>query len=141
MAINNPVKNEKAHFENDGSKYFVRVMRSLKFKPDDIYYTSPLKCGGREQDKRCRVKCFDLLAREIRMVKPKLILCFASNVLALFGMNQKTSMKSLQGELVYNKEFDAYVLFSCSPQYAYFNEDTQEVFLDAMNKVREIVQA
>ena len=141
MAINNPVKGEQAHFQNEGSRYFARAMKALRFKPSDVYYTSPLKCVGREQSKRCMVKCFDVLRREIEVVKPKLILCFASNVLGLLGMDQKATIRSLHGEVVYNKDFDAYVLFSYSPQYAYYNEEVQEAFWAAMYKVREIVQA
>jgi CRISPR/Cas system endoribonuclease Cas6 (RAMP superfamily) len=48
---------------------------------------------------------------------------FATNVLDMFVSDEKPSMSKLLGEVIYNKEFDVYVLFSYSPQYAFYNED------------------
>ena len=141
MVVNNPVKNESKHFENDGSKYFLRTVKPLGFNPSDFYYTSPIKCKVSkvaDVSKACQAKCMDWLRTEISMVNPKLIICFATNALRLFGVEKK-SMAEMNGEVIYSKQFDAYVLFSYSPQYAYFNDDIQGKFQDSMNILREII--
>jgi DNA polymerase-3 subunit alpha len=140
MVINNPVKGEKEHFTNDGTKHFLKAIKALGFKQSDFYYTSPVKCpfsSVNAVSKECQARCFEALRKEILAVKPKLIVCFASNVLNIFS-GDKPTMGKLRGELVYSKEFDAYVLFSYSPQYAFFNEDAQDKFISAMNILREV---
>ena len=48
-------------------------------------------------------------------------------------------MSKLHGEVIYNREFDAYVLFSYSPQYAYYNEDAVgDKFTKSMGLLGEI---
>ena len=79
------------------------------------------------------------MRKEIEIVNPKLIICFTTNVLDMFVSEKKPSMGKLHGQVVYNKEFDVYVLFSYSPQYAFYSEDVAgDKFLKAMATLGEI---
>jgi uracil-DNA glycosylase family 4 len=140
MVINNPVKGEREHLLNEGTQYFLKKVKEFGFKQQDFYYTGPVKCfveKGKTVTKECEGRCFDLLREEIKAVQPKLILCCASNVLSMFA-NGKPSMGKLHGEVVFNKEFNAYVLFSFSPQYAYFKEEIAPKFYEAMTTLGDI---
>ena len=142
MVINNPVKGEQEHLANKGTKHFLSMVKTLGFTPRDFYYTSPVKCFhkvAKDVTKECEGRCKDFLRREIEIVAPKLIICFATNVLDMFVSDKKPSMSKLHGEVIYNREFDAYVLFSYSPQYAYYNEDAVgDKFTKSMGLLGEI---
>jgi DNA polymerase-3 subunit alpha len=146
MVINNPVKGEVEHLTNKGTKFFLDAAREYGFTPADFYYTSPIKCfhpNPREVSKDCRARCLDFLKKEIAIVAPKLILCFSSDVLNMFVSDKKPTMGKLNGELVYNREFDTYVLFSYSPQYVYYGAvesdgSMTENFKKTISKMAEV---
>lgn len=139
MVINNPVKGEVEHLKNDGTKFFLDTLKNMDIDHRQFYYTSPLKCAmmGKTPSKDCEAKCLDHLRREIALVKPKLIVCFASNALRMFG--REDNMGKHHGQVVYSKEFDAYVLFSRSPQFYYFGRDNTDDFFTVMQTIKEIL--
>jgi DNA polymerase-3 subunit alpha len=139
MVLNNPVSTETDHLTNDGSKYFLKVMKSLGVSPARFYYTSPLKCFYvkiAKAPKECLARCFEYLKEEIKAIKPSVIVCFANQATQFFGGEKE--MRKMDGKVIYNKEFDCYVLFSYSPQYAYFSEDKQASFVSNMAKLRDM---
>lgn len=139
LVINNPVKGEMQHLISDASKCFLKVAKEIGMNQSCFYYTSPLKCifnKVADAPKECQTKCMDFLKNEIQVVKPKLILCFASNALKLFGLEE--NMRKAHGQVFYSREFDCYVLPCYSPQYAYFNEDIMEEFLKGIDILRQI---
>jgi DNA polymerase-3 subunit alpha len=142
MVINAPVKGESEHLTNKGTKHFLNIVKPLGFTPKDFYYTSPVKCFhklAKDVTKECHGKCRDFLRQEIEIVRPKLIICFTTNVLDMFVSDKKPSMGKLHGRVVYNKEFDTYVLFSYSPQYAFYSEDVAGAkFIKAMATLADI---
>ena len=69
-------------------------------------------------------KCSDYLRQEIAIVKPKLIICMNADNIGMFT-SAKPVMRDLHGKVIYNKEFDAYVMFAYSPQYLFFGEDKE----------------
>ena len=142
MVINNAVKSETKHLTNKGTKYFLSVAERRGVPAAAFYYTGAVKCNhsGKDASKQCAGTCMDFLRAEIKLVKPKLIIVFASNVLGMFTSDRKPTMGKLNGQVTYNKDFDCYVLFSYSPQYAFYNEDKVGPQFDtAMNKLGEIL--
>lgn len=140
MVINNPVKNESDHLSSDGTKFMMKELKQYGIKPADIYYTSPIKCfmaGGAKPSKECEGKCYDMLRQEIAAVSPKLIVCCSVNILPMF-VKDKPSIGKLHGKLIYSKQFKCYVLFSRSPQAAFFNEELMEDFKGAMQTLGSI---
>lgn len=141
MVINNPVKTEKQHLTNKGTKYFLNVAEKYGIPGSAFYYTGAVKCNffGKAATKECTGKCMDFLKEEVKLVQPKLIICFATNMVGAFSNERKPTMGKLTGTVTYNKEYDCYVLFSYSPQYAYYNEDKVGAkFDEAINKIGEI---
>lgn len=141
MVINNPVKKEKQHLTNAGTKHFLTTAGKYGLPPAAFYYTGAVKCNhmGKNPSKECMGKCMDHLREEIKIVKPKLIICFATNMVGVLSNERKPAMGKLAGQVVFNKEFDCYVLFSYSPQYAFYNEDKAGAqFEEAMSKLADI---
>jgi len=142
VVVNNPVKGELEHLTNKGTKYFLTEVKKYGLNPSNFYYTSPVKCfhaKGTKPTKECQGKCADFLKREIQIVNPKLIICFATDILGMFIGGRKPTMGKLNGQITYNKEYDCYVLFSYSPQYAYFSEEKAgPKFKESMRKLAEI---
>jgi uracil-DNA glycosylase family 4 len=141
MVVNNPVKHETKHFQSDGSKHFLKTMRGLGFTEGNFYYTSPIKCkhlNYGKADAACQDRCLEFLKREIELVKPKLIICFASSMTGFFTGDPKAQASTLRGQAVYNKTLDTYIVFSPSPQYAYYQEGGQAAFKESMELVRNI---
>jgi uracil-DNA glycosylase family 4 len=140
MIINNAMKQEKAHLTNKGTKYLQQTLYGLGFKGADLYYTSPVKCIFEDPKKISKAEQSwwpDILRREIAIVRPRLIICCASEAIPVFVGDGK--MSKLQGKVIYDKKYDAYVLFSYSPQYAYFQpEKAGEQFSHNMEVVRKI---
>lgn len=143
MVINNNVKLETEHLSTEFTKSFLKEIHSLGLKDKDIYYTGALKCyfnKAQEAPKECAGKCIEYLRREIRAVKPKVIVVFASQAIPMFT-SRKPVIKELNGQVEYNKEFGAYVLYSFSPQYGAFNEAAQAGFKASMATLAEIFGA
>ena len=142
MIVNNPVKNETEHFQNNGSRFFLKTMGDMGFKPSNFYYTSPIKCKQlkpSEPDKAC-VSCADWLKSEIAVVQPKLIVCFVSKYMQFFGADKKARISAYNGQVIYNKAMDAYILFSYSPQYAYFQEEILDKYMESMEVLRTMIE-
>jgi DNA polymerase-3 subunit alpha len=141
MVVNNAVKTEKQHLTNKGTRHLLHVAAEFGFPETAFYYSGAVKCchSGKQPSNACVGTCMDFLRREIEIVKPKLIVCFSSTVLGMFAGIKKPTMGKLNGNVVYSKEFDCYVLFSYSSQYAYYNEDkVGQQFKASMSKLGEI---
>lgn len=125
MVINSSQKNEQKHLKANGTKHFMDVAESIGFKKSDFYYTGTTKCffeSGVIPSNECATKCQDFLIQEIKAVRPKLIMCCNSSLIQTLS-GKKATMGKMNGNVIYNKEYDAYVLFSHSPQYAYYQPD------------------
>jgi len=112
----------------------MKLLKGVGIAAKDIYYTSPMKCffdKGGSPSKDCEGKCLEALRREIAAVGPKLIVCYSSTALPLF-VGDKSSMTKMHGTIAYDKKFGCYIMFSVSPQYAYYQETAQEKFMEAL---------
>jgi uracil-DNA glycosylase family 4 len=141
MVVNNAVKSEKEHLTNKGTRYFLETAKEYDIPASAFYYTGAVKCRHRDKSvsKICLGTCMDFLKREIEVVKPKLIICFATNMLGMFSNERKPTMGKLNGKVIYSKAYDCYVLFSYSPQYAYYSEEKAgPKYKEAMSKLKEI---
>ncbi len=141
MVINSPQKNEQTHLSGEGTKYLIKAMESVGLHTNDFYYTGTMKCffeSGKTPSSACVSKCQEFLIQEIRAVRPKLILCCNSNLISMLT-GKKTTMDKINGNVVYNKEYDAYIMFSHSPQYAYYQpERANDSFMANMNILKNI---
>lgn len=140
MVINNYTPGESEHLTSKGTKYLLNQLSKRDIKRKHIYYTSPLKCrydNPRKADKACASVWPEFLKREIAIVKPKVIVCCCSDAIPIFVPDGK--MGKLVGKVLYNKDYDAYVLFTYSPQYAYFQPDKAlEIFQSSMDVLQSM---
>ena len=143
MVINNALTGEKSHFTKSGSKYFKETMKGMGLNAKHYYYTSPIKCifeYGKKPPKECQANCNEFLKKEIQAIKPKLIICFATQTFNSLTTTTKPMASKMDGKIEYNKEFDCYVFFSYSPQYAaYKGGDIDEKFKENMKKLSEML--
>jgi DNA polymerase-3 subunit alpha len=140
MVINNPVKGEKDLLTTESGKWYLSALSKYGLKSRDIYYTAPIKCAfpkGETACKECQAKCLDYLREEIKAVRPKIIVCHTANVFPIFSV--KDSMGAVDGKVIFNKEFNCYILFCYSPQYAFYNEDKQPKFFNNLSTLGEIL--
>lgn len=139
MVINKPVKNEKKVFDSNLTQYLRDKLKEVGITKRELYYTNYIKCQHKDYNKiskECMGKCVEHLKQEIHAVRPKLIVCCATDIKHVFT-SEKVGITELNGRCIYSEEFDCYVLFSISPQYALFR-DKQEDFDSTMEMIGEI---
>ena len=140
MAINMPTKGEKKLLSKTGTKHFQKSLAQYGITMRHLYYTSVLKAhydNPTKAPKKAIYDGLDVIKQEIIALEPKLIVCFASQAIPLFVPDGKIS--KLNGKVVYSKQYDSYVLFSFSPQYAAYKADEVGALFDAnMVKIYEM---
>ncbi len=137
MVINNITKHQKHLLSGQIGKYLLDQLKINGVKKEDIYMTGVLKC--RSTEKKCIECSAEAIKAEIRLMKPALIICFVGGLVPMFEKGGK--MAKLQGQVKYNSEFDAHVLFSYSPQYAIFQKDkAQGMFENAISKMNTMLE-
>lgn len=140
MVINNAVKGESELLTSDGTQFLIKELKNRGIRSKDIYYTSPIKCffdKGKSPNKECEGKCTTMLREEIAAIRPKIIVVFTATAVPLFS-KEKPQMGKLNNTLIYSKEFGCYVLFSYSPQYAFFADEKQDQFFESMDTLGSI---
>lgn len=146
MVVNNAQTNECEHLTADGTKFLFNALKERGIPSRAVYYTSPVKyvygkdrgTGKRRSAPReVEAKCLEFLRDEIKMLRPKLILCTASQLIPFFS-GEKSGIGKVNGKIIYCKEFDAYVVFSYSSQYAFYNDDVMPAFEKSMDVLGEI---
>lgn len=140
MAINMPTRGEKRLLSKTGTKHFQKSLAQYGITMRHLYYTSVLKVhydNPTKAPKKAIYDGLDVIKQEIVALEPKLIVCFASQAIPLFVPDGKIS--KLNGKVVYSKQYDSYVLFSFSPQYAAYKADEVGALFDAnMVKIYEM---
>lgn len=140
MAINMPVKGEARLLKNRGTKHFQSAMAQYGITMRHLYYTSVLKevhDVPAKASKKSISAGLEIVRQEIVAVEPKLIVCFATNAIHLFVPDGKIG--KLNGRVVFSKQYDCYVLFSYSPQYAAYKAEEVGALFDAnMAKIYEM---
>ena len=140
MVINNPTQYEEEHWTSDSTRYFLKEAHRRGFAPRNFYYTGPVKCRfGKHVDtpKDCAGDCMKILSQEIKTLAPKLIVVCATQIAGHFT-KRKPAMAELAATVEYSKEYDAYVLFSYSPQFAAHDDKANVKFQEAMDVMAEI---
>jgi len=136
MIINGFTKKQRSVTGGKHNAELFSILKKNGIKENQIYYTSPFKCASTR--KKCQSKCPEMLKKEIEIAKPKLIICFAIDAIPVFEKGGK--MANLNGKFLYNSEFDCYVLFSYSPQYAFYKSgDVEEKFIKIMEMAGKMI--
>jgi len=140
MVINNSQKNEDEHLTADGTKYILGALKLLNLNKRDIYYTGLYKhvVDKEKITDEYKQDCFETLLKEIKTFKPKLIICTVPDVLYKLA-DVKGGIKEINGNIYYVSEIQAFLFAVVSPQWAFFNDEANELFLKAFKKLSEIL--
>lgn len=137
MVINTTTGRQKTITGGTHNTLFFDVLKEMGLKKDNVYYTAFQKC--KSDIKTCKTTCYEYLKQEIISAAPKLIICFAVDAVLMFS---KDKMAKVSGQIIYNAEFNCYVLFSYSPQYfANKGEGGEIEFKTNMTKLGTIIGA
>lgn len=137
MVINNKIKRQNHLLSGKVGQYLLDRLKKSGVEKGDVYVTGAMKCQTTFRE--CEINSYEAIKQEIKLVKPGLIICFVGDLVAMF--EPKGKMAKLHGQIKYNSEFDTYVLFSYSPQYAFFQPDkAKELFESAMDKVALVIE-
>jgi DNA polymerase-3 subunit alpha len=137
MVINNKTKRQNHLLSGKVGQYLLDRLKKSGVEKGDVYVTGAMKC--QTTFKECEINSYEAIKQEIKLVKPALIICFVGDLVTMF--EPKGKMAKLHGQIKYNSEFDTYVLFSYSPQYAFFQPDkAKELFESAMDKVALVIE-
>ena len=141
MWINNNQQNEVEHLKAEGTLYLVKKLKEAGFTKGNMYYTGLLKhyfAKEEEPDKEYMKVCMDVVRTEISTFNPSLVICSIPDVVyALTG--EKGGIKALNGNVYYVKDLDTYVLACASPQWAFYNDEGERLFDEAMETLKKIL--
>jgi len=140
MVINNPVKSETENLKDRGTRHLLTIFKKFGLRQKLLYYTSVFKCHSdiNKVPKFCQDTCLEHLRDEINAVQPKLILCCSAQATQVFEPGKKKS--KINNRILFNKEFDCYVFFSHSPQYAFYQmEKVGDVFEKNIKKISKMI--
>jgi len=144
MVINNTQKNEIENLTADGTKYLLKGFKQyLGLTPSKIYYTSYIKHVLDEDKQDELFKKYpslykDIIKKEIQLVKPDFIFCCVSSLVEMF-YGEKIGIKDINGTITYNANFNCFVMFSVSPQWAFYQEEANKLFINNLKKLQEII--
>ncbi len=140
MVVNSQMKGEASLGTNKSTCVIFTDLNMAGIDKRSITYTSVIKTVQKDPRKvpsAERILGESWLRAEIRAVAPKLIYCCNAEAVPLFSPGDK--MSKLYGRLKFNREFDCYVLFGPSPQFASFKpEQAGDQYLDCMTKIKTI---
>lgn len=141
MWVNNNTQYESDHLTGKATRWLPGALKNIGLPSSKLYYTSPLKCHfGQINDapKKCIQDCPEkFLRREIELVQPKLIVCSATQFLKFFGADSSKAGE-MSNRIIFNEEFQCYVMFTYSPQYAQYNDGAREHFTKSLEILQKI---
>jgi len=142
MVINNQVKNEDKLGTSKGTEPLFKRLAVMGIGQAQLYYTAVAKLNlekPRNPTREVQKLSQDWLRKEIAAVSPKLIYCCTADAVNLFQPGGKIS--KLYGCIKYDKNFDCYVLFGPSPQFAGFRpDDAGAIYEKCLEKIAEIFE-
>jgi DNA polymerase-3 subunit alpha len=140
MIINNQVKGESKLGTAKGVTPMFGRLKRMGIGRTQIYYTSVIKYyldNPRAPKRDIQKLSTDWLKKEIKAVGPKLVYCCTADAVNTFQPGGKIS--KLYGCIKYHKDFDCYVLFGPSPQFAGFRpEDVGVMYERCLQKIAEM---
>jgi hypothetical protein len=75
---------------------------------------------------------------ELKAFKPSFVVCCVSDLALFFGTDED-NIKELNGKIIYCKEYDCFVMFSVSPQYAYYQDNITHLFIENIKKIKNFL--
>jgi len=123
------------------SKPIESAMKEAGVRKSNGFFTSLVR--AQKSDKRLTNEqingCKGFLDEEIAVMSPPVIVCMGGASIRHFVPDVKGGWKDLCGQVVYNKELDANIVFGINPSMTAFRDEAQEMIDDVFRKVYEIL--
>ena len=115
-------------------------MTVADLNPSGGYFTSVVKNKGGEKSTPEQIAlCKKHLDDEIKLVNPALIICLGGASIRYFYPEVKGGWQELCGQVRYNKELDATIVFGINPLMMYFREEAKKMLTDVFKVARKIL--
>lgn len=134
---------EEQHFSTNEKRYFELILKAAGIDEEDIYVTSIAKCpygSDNKENKKCTELCSTkFLLREMRVVKPKVILSVGKIPTSYFLSTPlyKTSMSEVIGKIYNYNDIPVMPIYTMSYLIQNGKKKTDEV-IEQLTKVKDI---
>ena len=117
-----------------------KMLLSIKLKREDFFITHAVKCktpGGRPPELEEILACKTYLLKQIKFLKPKLILAFGFTPPKIFFEHNPT-FSSIRGQPIKIKDF--IILFTYHPHYMLKNPAVKRLVWEDLQKFRKLYE-
>ena len=117
-----------------------KMLKSIKLTRKDFFITHAVKCktpGGRPPELEEISACKTYLLKQIKFIKPKLILALGFTPPKIFFTNNPT-FSSIRGKLIKLKNFT--ILFTYHPNYMLKNPAVKRLVWEDLQKFRKLYE-
>jgi DNA polymerase len=117
-----------------------KMLKSIKLSRKDFFITHAVKCktpGGRPPETEEISACKTYLMKQIKFIKPKLILALGFTPPKIFFDNNPT-LSSIRGQPIKLKDF--FILFTYHPNYMLKNPAVKRLVWEDLQKFRKLYE-
>ncbi|NPA39088.1 MAG: uracil-DNA glycosylase [Thermodesulfobacteria bacterium] len=136
-----PDREEDFHnkpFVGEIEKLLIRMLAAIGLKKQDFFITHAVKCktpGNRPPEPEEVLACKPILLKQIKLIKPKLILAMGFTPPKIF-FEKKLSFSSIRGKVFKVKEIP--ILFTYHPAYVIKNPATKRLVWEDLQKFKHL---
>ena len=114
--------------KGDASAYLRTALKAAKLTQHKCYITSLVKAPreGKQLENAQINACAPFLRREIEALKPTVIVALGGQIIRHLGKDVKGGFMELCGQVHFNAEFDANIVYGLNPQIIYMRPEHQE---------------
>lgn len=132
---------EEIMFSGKSTEPILQAMEVSGVRKSNGFFTSLVR-ATKSEDRLTNEQvngCKKYLDEEIAIIKPPVIVCLGGASIRHFVPDVKGGWKDLAGQVIYNKELDANIVFGINPGMIAFREEAQSILNDVFGKVAEII--
>jgi DNA polymerase-3 subunit alpha len=146
IVTDSPTNEEAKHgvsFSGGARKTLLDAMAVAGFPAKNganAYHTSVVKNAKREKLTTEQItECRKHLNAEVEIVKPSVILCLGGAAIRHFYPEAKGGWSEMCGQVIYDKNLDATLVFGLNPQMIFFKPEVEKHLVDVFKIVRDIL--
>lgn len=136
MVVTGLSKFDNELLQKANTKWMPKTLcHELNIPNADISFVSNVKCGFHgvapaDVPKECKSKCRGFLEREIKIIRPRMIICCLSELFGWMVEDPKAKFMDSMGKIFYSGFLDCYVTPSPSPQFIDYKQEARDIYND-----------
>lgn len=138
-----PSSNERAEgglFMGKGRDTLMPFMKEAGLTATGGYFTSVVKNKGEEKLNPEQIaKCKGYLEKEMSIIAPPVIVCMGGAAIRHFYPEAKGGWAEMCGQVIYDKERDATIIFGINPAMTYFRDEAKGMIVDVFKILKEVL--